>query len=300
MASGPSNPGDINSIHPFLAQLRARHRPALDDLSPWVTDPSPHPTPDAYAYPYPPRHRPASSGKATSRHSFSAASSSTEHTRVTSVFSADAASAPHAWLPGAADDAPDRRELNDHELLALHEQAAPPAALALASRRMPCEFARYTGCIEVFDAFSEAEAWMSHILTAHLDWVPPVACLCWFCDDFKFEVGSAGGGADRVENFRARMVHIAGHFQEGTGDARSVRPDFYFLDHVWERRLIGREVFEREKGLHEVVQVEGLRPRGYRTAKAAREEERRACFVVETGREEKRRRREGRRPRDKG
>lgn len=290
------NPGDVNSIHHFLAQHRARHRPALDDLGPWLTEALPADDPFA-------RPRPASS-KAPSR--YSVASSSTEHTRVTSVFSADAAPAGSGagtgagsgpathtvWVPS---EDPDRRELADHELRLLHEQAAVPAPSALASHRMPCEFARYTGCAATFDAFSQTEAWMRHVLEEHLDWAAPAACLCWFCDDFKFVVGPAGDGG---ENFRARMVHIAGHYQEGTAGA--VRPDFFFLDHVWERRLVGWEVFEREKRVHEAVQVEGLRPRGYKSRKVAREEERRGVVIVGTGREERERRREGRRARDKG
>ncbi|KAL2107688.1 hypothetical protein VUR80DRAFT_4887 [Thermomyces stellatus] len=164
---------------------------------------------------------------------------------------------------------------------------------------MPCEFTRYTGCTATFDAFTQVAAWIRHELEHHLGWEPPPTCLCWFCDDFKFVTGLTGCG-DNKENFQKRMMHIAGHFQEETVDARGIRPDFFFLVHIWEKGLIGQEVFEREKEVHEEVQVEGLRPRGYKTRRMEKEEERRGAVVVSTGSEKRDRRREARRARDKG
>lgn len=284
------NPGDINSILPFLAQYRARNRPALENLGPWGGNDSFQPLAE-HAFPRP---RPASSGRAPSRHSV--ASSSTEYTRVTSVFSADAPveagpSRGSAQRQGLIlDDIPDRRELTDQELQALHAQATPPANLTTV--RMPCEFARYTGCDATFDAFGDVEAWMRHELDAHLDWALPATCLCWFCDEFRFVPEETHEG-DRRLNFHSRMVHIAGHYQEGTAGPH-VRADFFFLDHLWEYGLVSEEVFEREKGVHEEVQVEGLRPRGYVTERMAREEERRESVAVGTGSEDRERRRERR------
>lgn len=237
MASAHENPDDVNSIHDFLAQFRARDRPALDE-------------------PSPPGHPPASRG-ATSWYSVAQSSP-----RVAAVFSSTEPAltgagtgtgpATHTgWVPSVD---PDRFELRP-----LHEQAAPPGPSALASYRIPCEFARYTGCTATFDAFTQAEAWIEHELEVHLDGQGPPACLCWFCDDFKFVVGPAG---DRRETFRARMMHIVGHFQAGAA-AGAVRPDFFFLDHVRERGLIGGEVVEKERRVREmhVVQVKGPRPR---------------------------------------
>lgn len=281
-----NNPGDINSIHQFLAQYRARHRPTLENLGTWGTD-SFHSLTEPF-----PRPRPGSSGKAPSRHSV--ASSSTEYTRVTSVFSADAPVDPGPSRGNAQglvlDDIPDRRELTDQELQALHVLATPPANLT--ATRMPCEFARYTGCEATFDAFGGVETWVSHELDVHLDWALPATCLCWFCDEFRFASEETHGG-DRRLNFHSRMMHIAGHYQEGTAGPR-IRADFFFLDHIWQCRLVSEEVFEREKRVHEEVQIEGLRPRGYVTARMAREEERRESVVVGTGSEDRRRRKEKR------
>lgn len=283
-----NNPGDINSILPFLAQYRARNRPTLENLDPWTANDSFQPLSEpAFSRP-----RPASSGKSRSR--YSVESSSTEYTRVTSVFSAAAPAEPgpsRGLRQGPVwDDVPDRRELTDQELQALHALATPPASLTAA--RMPCEFARYTGCVATFDAFGGVEAWVRHELDAHLDWALPATCLCWFCDDFRFVPEEAHGG-DRRLNFHLRMMHIAGHYQDGTAEPH-IRADFFFLDHLWEYGLVSEEVFERERGVHEEVQVEGLRPRGYVTERMAREEERRGSVVVGTGSEDRERRREER------
>lgn len=292
----------IDSIHPFLAQYRAGHHLVIDDPNdPWLTHPAFHSADDQ---PFPPHRRPASSGKATSR--YSVASSSTEQTLVTSVFSApEPAAGPtnqaaSQWTPNPAEDHPDLRELSDQELTLLHHQAAPPDPALLASHRMPCEFARYTGCAATFDAFTQVESWILHELQDHLGWEPPPTCLCWFCDDYKFVTALTGHG-DNKENFRSRMVHIADHFkEEGTVNTRGIRPDFFFLDYLWEKGMVSRDVFEREKGVHEAVQVEGLRPRGYRTRRVEREEERRGGVIVDARKEERERKKEVRRARDKG
>lgn len=288
------NPGDIDSIPHFLAEYRARDSVIPND--PWLTHPAFR---DRDEPPFPPRNRPASSGKAQSR--YSVASSSTAPTRVASVFSAtEHAAGPTnhtAWAATPADDHPDLRELSDQELNVLH--AAPDPAL-LASHRMPCEFARYTGCSATFDAFTQVEAWIRHELEDHLGWEPPPTCLCWFCDDFKFVTGLTGHG-DNKENFRSRMVHISDHFQWGTVDSRGIRPDFFFLDYLWKKGMIAQEVFEREAGVHEAVQVDGLRPRGYKTRRMLeREEESRAGVIVDARKEERERKKEVRRARDKG
>lgn len=292
------NRADVaDSINDFLARYHARPREALDDPNdPWQTHLAFHGPDEA---PFSQSYRPASSGKAMSH--YSVATTSTEQTRVTSVFStsAEPAAGPTnhtAWAPASTDDHPDRRELSNQELRQLHQ--APDPAL-LSSHRMPCEFSRYTGCGATFDAFTQVEAWIRHELEDHLGWEPPATCLCWFCDDYKFVTGRTSHG-DINENFRLRMMHIAGHFQEGTVDARGMRPDFFFLDHLRVKGSVSREVFEREKGTHEAVQVEGLRPRGYKTRKMEREEERRVGFIVDMRREERERKKEVRRARDKG
>ncbi|SPO01898.1 uncharacterized protein DNG_04571 [Cephalotrichum gorgonifer] len=282
--------GNGDSIGPFLAQNRQNEDAGSWILGPWLASSendrfnipdTPPPLHDAY------HQRPLPSSRC------SVVSSSTEVTTVSSVFSA-----------GVPTNARPTNSDQQHPLGASNIRPNVPAytpeplspelptfqsTIAMRSYRMPCEFARYTGCTATFDVWTECESWIHHELEAHLGGEPPAACLCWFCDDFKFIADQTHGG-DVGENFHSRMIHIASHFQDGA-DARRIRPDFFFLDHLWDRGLISRDVFDREKGLHEAIQVEGLRPRGYKTERMVKEEERKGWAVADIRSEERHRRR---------
>jgi len=148
----------------------------------------------------------------------------------------------HASAGTGSCSVPDPREFDD-ALRAIHEipfQNIPPT--------MPCEFALYTGCPKVFCPFTRWEQWIHHEIEVHLDYKLPATCLCWFCDDFKFDAAIQTDG-DRWLNFGNRMQHIAEHFREG--ERGHIRPDFYFIEHLWSNGMITQEVFDREKNIRE-------------------------------------------------
>ncbi|SPO03418.1 uncharacterized protein DNG_06101 [Cephalotrichum gorgonifer] len=308
---------DPKYIHTFLAEAQAqRHQVTEDDhLGPWLNGDDDilrdvFGTLDPPALHHPHHQYPSTRGK---RSTVSWASTE-EGTLVSSVFSntvpttSGAASHRHrqnhhrgggssggGWTLNP-DDVPDIAELSDQARDAMHAMAAlnntpttTTTTPTLRSCRIPCEFARYTGCTETFDASTERQAWIRHELEEHMRGESPAACLCWFCDKIKF-FADEKHGRSRFENFHSRMEHIADHFGDGA-DARGMRPDFFFLDHLWNGGLISTAVFEREKALREGVPVAGLRPSGYRTARMVRDEEMRSSVVVDTRREERERRR---------
>ncbi|EXV04673.1 hypothetical protein X797_002354 [Metarhizium robertsii] len=104
---------------------------------------------------------------------------------------------------------------------------------------LPCEFKNFSGCNVVFPS-NKVNLWIDHIIGEHLNGCCPKFSICWFCDDGKF--GSPSNQGDEM-CFRQRLYHIAGHFHDGM-TAANIRPDFYFLDHIYKRHLIDESTFE--------------------------------------------------------
>ena len=298
-------------IHEFLAQTQYAKRNPPPNLGPWLNDDNE----DSAAYP---RHR-LSISYPPPRISPSMASSSTARTQLTSIF--DSSDSPASAGTGsfqyhqhyqrrpqrndrggstssASFSVPDPHELDGNGLLAIHEQAEIPAQNFPPT--MPCEFSRYTGCTHVFCPFRQWKQWIRHEIEVHLKDKLPATCVCWFCDDFKFDAATQTED-DRRLNFDNRMQHIAGHFREG--EAGHIRPDFHFLEHLWSNGMITQAVFDREKNVHEALQIDGLRPPNSKTSKMLREEEQRSRVIVQDDprqeRERRRRREQSRRQKDK-
>lgn len=147
----------------------------------------------------------------------------------------------------------------------------PPASVAytyqhqyqqvsVPSSPLVCEFINYNGCNATFDANDEA-GWIAHIATYHLGNAFPAVCVCWFCDK-EFRASSYNQlGTEAC--YQKRMRHIAKHFRKGL-TVRQIRPDFFFLDHIYKYGLIDEETFQREKMYHEAPQMPGLHPAGWR------------------------------------
>lgn len=106
---------------------------------------------------------------------------------------------------------------------------------------LPCEFRKLSGCEERFDR-EEMEAWIQHSIMVHLRGILPTFCICWFCDEARFQAATERP-EDREVAYRRRMRHIASHFVREGKTAVDVRWDFHFLDHVHHHGLIPEDVF---------------------------------------------------------
>ncbi|KAL6860964.1 hypothetical protein J3F83DRAFT_310134 [Trichoderma novae-zelandiae] len=121
-------------------------------------------------------------------------------------------------------------------------------------RPLPCEYYWYGYCEETFD-LHDIDGWVHHVATRHLDMILPTKCKCWFCDDLVF-LAEPDTIHQRHLCYTARMHHIADHYRHGARTI-DVRPDFDFLDHLWENDLISRRDFSYMKGFHEAPQPKG-------------------------------------------
>ncbi|PFH59990.1 hypothetical protein XA68_11604 [Ophiocordyceps unilateralis] len=102
---------------------------------------------------------------------------------------------------------------------------------------LPCEFRRLSRCNERF-ASDDVDTWIQHIVSEHLGGKLPAYCICWFCDQAEFR-----SGADKADNYRRRMLHIASHFRDEGKTTGEVRWDFHFLDHLRHHGLVSDSVF---------------------------------------------------------
>ncbi|KAF9877795.1 hypothetical protein CkaCkLH20_04930 [Colletotrichum karsti] len=110
-----------------------------------------------------------------------------------------------------------------------------------------CEFLPWTGCEEAFH-LNEVDLWIRHIEDDHLQRNYPSLCICWYCDDFQYNTQEHHFGPGK--NFEYRMQHIADHMLDGYRFERR-RPDFHFLDHVYQLGLISTEAFQLATGSSE-------------------------------------------------
>ncbi|KAL6889890.1 hypothetical protein HDV57DRAFT_346895 [Trichoderma longibrachiatum] len=125
-------------------------------------------------------------------------------------------------------------------------------------QRLPCEFFWYGDCEETF-GLHDINGWVHHVATQHLDMILPTKCKCWFCDEWVF-LAEPEDFQQRDLCYTARIHHIAEHYRQGAMTT-DVRPDFDFLDHLWENDLISRRDFQYMKDYHEAPQPRnGINP----------------------------------------
>lgn len=137
------------------------------------------------------------------------------------------------------------------------EPAQPTAGIGTALSSIgrevtvPCEFFRLDGC-RVRGSMHAMDRLVDHT-ALHLRGNFPEHTACWFCDEV-FDVphalaqSSFGSAEDnRVACYRSRMVHIMEHFRDEGFTDGNVRPEFFFLNHVWDHGLISEAVYEEAK-----------------------------------------------------
>ncbi|KAK2780389.1 hypothetical protein CKAH01_00333 [Colletotrichum kahawae] len=139
-----------------------------------------------------------------------------------------------------------------------------PRLTPSSPRRLGCEFISWTDCQRTFGLEQdEVNQWIRHIEDDHLGRNYPSICLCWFCDDVEYRSEQS---MDPRMNFETRMRHIADHILEGY-HFENRRPDFHFLDHVYNMGSISPEAFALAKGQSEgPVAPAGVYPSGFRPA----------------------------------
>lgn len=112
-------------------------------------------------------------------------------------------------------------------------------------RWLPCEFRQYSYCYANF-SLEDVNLWIDHIIKDHLCGHLPMYSICWFCDGTEAHFRPMSGlTEDKMECFRQRMYHIAGHFMNGQTGV-DIRPDFHFLDHIHDHGLIDEATFQRQ------------------------------------------------------
>lgn len=114
--------------------------------------------------------------------------------------------------------------------------------------RLPCEFVGYSNCHSTFDP-RDTELWIEHIVSEHLHGKMPLKCVCWFCDDFEFDVEKHA--IDRYANYFRRMEHIREHVLEDHLSIHHIRPDYHFLEHLKNHNLISDVIYELARELDE-------------------------------------------------
>jgi hypothetical protein len=102
---------------------------------------------------------------------------------------------------------------------------------------LPCEFF-FAGCNLRFNP-ADFEAWISHT-ASHFGGSLPKKAMCTFCDDDDAVFQSDG---DDATNWYDRMVHIGGHLENLT-PSEHIRPDFWVIEHLWNKGLISREDYD--------------------------------------------------------
>ncbi|KAI1481265.1 hypothetical protein F4774DRAFT_46291 [Daldinia eschscholtzii] len=119
----------------------------------------------------------------------------------------------------------------------------------LVPNPLPCELFA-VGCDVTF-SFSEVDAWIEHVITAHLRDKLPSKVLCWFCDQWDYDCRSPGMGGDRRYNFDCRMRHIYDHFVDGQ-TAHKMRPDFYMIEHLGRHGLVSQNTYNLLRKWHDI------------------------------------------------
>ncbi|KXH66872.1 hypothetical protein CSAL01_07805 [Colletotrichum salicis] len=142
----------------------------------------------------------------------------------------------------------------------MQQQNAPPPS----SHMLYCEFQPWTGCREQF-RLDDVDSWIRHTEEIHLQGEYPAVCVCWFCDDFNFNVGPHC--PDPGQNFSHRMQHIAHHMLHDAYRFEQRRPDFSFVDHLYRSGRITLENFQQATSASEGPTIGNVYPAGWRPAR---------------------------------
>ncbi|KAI1144723.1 hypothetical protein F4825DRAFT_342036 [Nemania diffusa] len=121
---------------------------------------------------------------------------------------------------------------------------------------LPCEFASYGHCEQVF-GLDDVDNWIEHIITDHLQGELPKKVVCWFCDDFVFDSKYTAG---RRQNFSNRMWHIRDHVLIEGCSAKDIRPDHHFNTHLREAGLISESTYLTVRRYTEAPQTNCIFP----------------------------------------
>ncbi|KAI1082511.1 hypothetical protein F5B20DRAFT_531577 [Whalleya microplaca] len=171
-----------------------------------------------------------------------------------------------------------------------HWQSPPPVVSRLMGSSnpsspllLPCEFMWYTSCKETFK-IDETAAWIEHIADFHLRDKFPGESMCWFCDDFRFSARKSGSSRSSFED---RMYHIRDHLVHDCMTVESIRPDFFFLDHLQEHKLIPATVYERAQSWSEAPYCPGIHPPEFIPPRKQQERERSLSLIVDHHKEDR-------------
>ncbi|CAJ2511588.1 Uu.00g072130.m01.CDS01 [Anthostomella pinea] len=166
-----------------------------------------------------------------------------------------------------------------------------PAPAQTGALSLPCEFVGLASCAYSFDQ-NDTAAWIEHTIQVHLHDRLPNKVLCWFCDEYSFDVSHLEVGGDRRLNFEQRMWHIRDHIMEEGKTAEQIRPDFHMLEHLDRHGLITKAVYTRAKRWREKVPpVTGIYAPGYVPEERRVENERRNRVLVDHDKEDRHHRR---------
>jgi hypothetical protein len=140
-------------------------------------------------------------------------------------------------------------------------RAALPRQSYVGPAPLVCEFTGIGKCDKAFESRDEA-GWITHIAKDHLNYRFPTTCICWFCDD-QFRA-SSHSQSDTETSYRKRMHHIAKHLRNGLLITQ-MRPDLFFLEHLYKNGLVNDETYHKTRAYHEAP-IPGLYPAGWRGA----------------------------------
>ncbi len=132
---------------------------------------------------------------------------------------------------------------------ASHDFPGPfaPIRSKIGEVRLPCEFTSIYNCPESF-AMDDEAGWIEHS-EAHLGYIYPEECLCWFCD-MRFDTAVTSAG-DRLANFWLRMQHIRTHILDDDFKVAEMRPDILLLRHLERLNLISDDLARHLSTYHE-------------------------------------------------
>lgn len=145
---------------------------------------------------------------------------------------------------------------------------------------LPCEFYPLR-CDRRFDA-EDVEAWIAHTIDHFREPGPPSFAICTFCDDPDDSRFRSHG--DNVSMWRARMMHIQGHFQALEGEGL-LRPDWYVIDYMYSRRLLSERDYRLAKRYTERPYVEGRVAPGFQTEEMCQRSKKQNNYVYDDNRQ---------------
>ncbi|KAI0424315.1 hypothetical protein F5Y09DRAFT_145891 [Xylaria sp. FL1042] len=156
----------------------------------------------------------------------------------------------------------------------------------LGNSTLPCEFARYDACEQVF-SIDSVDDWIEHIVSDHLRGKLPAKSVCWFCDEFIFY---SIRNCDPRTSFIHRMWHIRSHILESRG-SQNIRPDYYLLDHAYRCKLISTDVYNKTRRYSEVPRPAHVRSFDFISPEAEINQDLSNRIIVDQAKEDRTRRR---------